>query len=120
MKVSPIETEILKKAYCHLHDAYHNIQCLFIFLRKEYPEYANIEYAVILSGIIRMQEIEGLMGVTLNYPVFGKERDMADKEKLKEKLQALFGIDRYGYLDFDDLGYPNCINQDLHLYEVEA
>ena len=120
MKIPQYEADLLKHAFCKLHDAYHNIQCLFLFLKKEYPENANIEYTILLNGLIRMQEVENILGVLLNYPVFGKEIDMADPNKLKETLKNVLDVHQYGYLDLDDsLEEETCINQDLHLYEVQ-
>lgn len=119
MKIPQNEADILKHAFCKLHDAYHNIQCLFVFLKKEYPEAATIEYTILLNGLLRMQEIENLMGVSLNYPVFGKERDMADPDKLKEVLKDVLNVTQYGYLDFEEPQKDGCVNLDLHLYEVQ-
>lgn len=119
MKIPQRETEIIKHAYCHLHDAYHNIQCLYSFLKREYPKEATIEYTVLLNGLLRMQEIEAIMNVTLNYPVFGKEIDMTDKDRLRDLLHNLLGVNAYGYLDpnaGDDV--PDCVSLDLHLYEM--
>ena len=119
MKIPQTEADILKQAFCKLHDAYHNIQCLFLFLKKEYPERATIEYTILLNGLLRMQEIENVMGVSLNYPILGKERDMANPDKLKSILYDTLNVSQYGYLDFDDSIKSGCVNADLHLYEVQ-
>lgn len=120
MRIPQFEEEVLKKAYCNLHEAIHNIQCLFLFLKKEYPDRATIEYTVFLHGLLRMQEVEAIMKVELNYPVFGKEIGMGDKDKLYTLLRNILGVSLYGYLDCDgSLNLPHCINNNLHLYEVE-
>lgn len=118
MRIPQNESVILKHAFCKLHDAYHNIQCLYSFLKKEYPEKATIEYTVLLNGFLRMQEIEFFMGVSLHYPVFGKELDMVDLDKLKILLKEHLGLYCYGYLDLDDPVKDTCVDSDLHLYEI--
>ena len=118
MKIPQYEADILKQSFCKLHDAYHNIHCLFIFLKREYPENATIEYTVLLNGLLRMQEIENVMGVSINYPVFGKEKDMADPDRLKNTLKNILNVDRYGFIDLEEPVKDGCINADLHLYEV--
>ena len=120
MKIPQFEADILKNAYCKLHDAYHNIQCLFTFLKKEYPSYATIEFTVLLNGLLRMQDIENIMSIHLDYPVFGKELEMANQDMLMELLRKELGVDKYGLIDIDDSVSGLCINNALHLYEMEV
>lgn len=120
MKIPQYEASILKHAFCKLHDAYHNVQCLYSFIKKEYPQVATIEYTILLNGLLRMQEIEGIMSISLNYPVFGKEIEMADLDRLKELLQKILQVDKYGIIDSTNKIEGECINSELHLYEVVA
>lgn len=118
MLIPQHESEILKNAFCSLHDAYHNVNCLSMYLERAYPKEAEIEYTILLTGLLRMQEIESLLGVVLPYPVFGKEIEMADKNILHTLLKERLGVTKYGYLDYDgDMSSKECVNAELHLFE---
>lgn len=117
MEIGYIESEILKKAYCKLHEACHNITCLSQFLKKEYPERATIEYTVLLNGLLRKQEIESIMCMEVKYPVLGKEIEMVDKDKLKDLFKTTLGLDVYCYIDYDKTDLEGCVDSIFPLYE---
>jgi hypothetical protein len=122
MFVPPHEEEVLKRAFSHLHDSVHNVNTLFHFLKKVYPDRATIEYTILLHAILRMREIESLLHTQLDYPVFGKEIEMADMTLLKRVLKETLGVSCYGYLDPTDLcsgeSKVECVNRDIHLYRI--
>lgn len=122
MFVPPHEEEVLKGAFSHLHDSVHNVNTLFHFLKKVYPDHATIEYTILLHAILRMREIESLLHTQLDYPVFGKEIEMADMASLKRVLKETLGVSCYGYLDPTDLcagaSKVECVNSDIHLYRI--
>jgi hypothetical protein len=108
---------VLKAAFANLHDAIGNILCLYTFIKK-YTGNDNIEYTLYIHALHRTKEIEAIMEKTLNYPVFGKEIDMGDKNKLYSLIKSSLGINKIGYLDSLGECKGNCVDENLRLFEL--
>lgn len=118
MQLSVMDQEILKTSYAHLHEAIGNITCLNNFISRYYPEHKDIEYTLYIHAIHRAKEIEAIMETPIPYPVFGKELDMGDKERLFSMIKTTLGINRVGYLDAFGDCTGTCVNEALRLYEI--
>lgn len=115
------DREILEKAEANIGASCHNIQCLLNFLKVFYPDFAYIEYAVYLVGILRMQEINSQQSLypLISVPIFGKELDLVDRDRLKMLVITLFESDTVGYIDYtDSLPSSMCVDSNYHLYEI--
>lgn len=117
MELRPEDREIINNAFTELNSSFHNMNCLFLYLKDEYPERSSIQDLVLFMGLIRMKDIEDITHTSLKYPIFGKEIEQISEEELKVLLYNTYHLDRYGYLDYSDSPVGVCINEDLSLYE---
>ena len=123
MQLPIIDQEVLKSAYAFLHDAIGNITCLYNFISCHFPEHKDIEYTLYIHAIHRAKEIEGILSIPIDYPVFGKEIDMGSREKIYALVKNNLNLDHIGYLDLlhelDMSNTSQCVDTSLHLYRID-
>lgn len=119
MKLNTLDQEVLKSAYSKLHDAIGNVTCLNNYISMYYPTHKDIEYTLYIHAIHRAKEIEAIMETPIDYPVFGKEIDMGDKDRLFSIVKTNLGVNKIGYLDSLGECTGNCVNESLKLYEID-
>lgn len=118
-QIPTIDKEILQNAYSYLHDAIGNINCLYSFIKKNYPKYKEIEYTLYIHSIYRSKEIESIMEIPIIYPIFGKEIDMGNRDIIYSIVKTNLGINKIGVLEAYTDCNSICVNESLGLYEIE-
>lgn len=117
MELRPDDREIISNAFSTLNNSFHNMNCLFLYLKEEYPERSGLKDLILFMGLIRMKDIEEITHTSLKYPIFGKEIEQISEDELRLLLYDTYRLDRYWYLDYSDSPIGECVNEDLFLYE---
>ena len=118
MQIPIVDQEVLKNAYGCLYEAVGNVTCLYHFISKKYPNHSDIEYTLYIHSIYRADTMGKTQGVEIKYPVFGKEIDMGNRERIYTLIKNNLGVDKILYIDFENECEGECINEELSLCEI--